>query len=158
VVVAVPVLRAERAGGHRDDTAAGGAAAVSAPQPNYAHRATFLQGHDGDSFWLSTDFGMNVAGVKLVLPTYIRLAGIDTWEIPPAHGSPADPNFEKGYGARDFANSALTCGKPVVVQTIKPSGAQVGKDAYGRWLARVFVGDDELSDLLRANGFEKAKT
>jgi endonuclease YncB( thermonuclease family) len=129
---------------------------VSAPVPNYAHPAAFLQGHDADSFWLSVDFGMNAAAVKLVLPCYVRLAGIDAWEVPPAHGSPLDPDFAKGYAARDFTNQALQRG-PVVVQTIKPSGAQVGKDEYGRWLARVFVGPDELSDLLRANGFEKVK-
>lgn len=128
---------------------------MSAPVPNYTHKATFLKGHDGDSFWLSVDFGMNVAGVRLVLPCYLRLYGIDCWEIPPAAKSPLDPGYELGYRARDFTNAALVSGKPVVCQTIKPTGTQLGEEKYGRWLARVFVGDDELPDLLRANGFEK---
>jgi endonuclease YncB( thermonuclease family) len=120
---------------------------VSAPAPNYAHKATFLRGHDGDSFWLSVDFGMNVAGVQLVLPCYVRLANIDCWEL----------SQPLGLEAKTYTEVHLYRG-PVVVQTIKPSGSQVGKDEYGRWLARVFVGDDELSDLLRAAGYEKARS
>jgi endonuclease YncB( thermonuclease family) len=129
---------------------------MTAPIPNWAHPATFLKGHDGDSFWLNTDFGLNTAGVRLVLPTYIRLYGIDTWEIPPAQGSPLDPGYQKGYAATVFTNAQLSAG-PIIVQTIKPTGSNVGDEKYGRWLARVFVGDNELSDLLRANGYEKVK-
>lgn len=127
---------------------------MSAPVPNYAHKATLIGVHDGDSFWLNVDFGMNTAGIKLVLPCYLRLVGIDTWEITgPEHLH--DPGREKGRHARAFTESALNAG-PIVVQTIKPSGAPVGEEKYGRWLARAFVGDDELSDLLRERGFEKA--
>jgi endonuclease YncB( thermonuclease family) len=128
---------------------------MSAPVPNYAHKATFIEGHDGDSFWLAVDFGANTHGIKLVLPMYVRLVGIDTWEIPPAKESPvADPGFKKGYAARDFTNARLASG-PITVQTIKPDGKTVGEEKYGRFLARVWVGADELPDLLRASGFEK---
>jgi endonuclease YncB( thermonuclease family) len=114
------------------------------PRPNYAHKATFISGHDGDSFWLSVDFGANMHGVKLVLPMYVRLYGIDTWEI----------NQALGVEARDFTNNLLQT-KAIVVQTIKPDNESVGLEKYGRFLARVFVGQDELSDLLRAAGYEK---
>jgi endonuclease YncB( thermonuclease family) len=127
---------------------------MTVPTPNYAHKATFLKGHDGDSFWLSTDFGLNTAGVRMILPTYLRLYGIDTWEIPPIAASPFDPGHLLGFQATEFTNSHLLRG-PIVVQTLKPTGVSVGEEKYGRWLARVWVGDDELSDLLRSNGFEK---
>lgn len=120
---------------------------MPAPIPNYAHKATFIRGHDGDSFWLAVDFGMNTAGVRLVLPCYIRLYGIDTWEL-------AQP---RGIEARDAVNAWLSTAVTITVQTIRPDGRNVGEEKYGRWLARVFVGDDELSNLLRDNGFEKVK-
>lgn len=118
-----------------------------APIPNYAHKATYVKDHDGDSFWFNVDFGQLTLGVKLELPLYIRLYGIDVWEI-------AQP---KGIEARDFTILKLSTAKKIIVQTIKPDGTTVGFEKYGRWFARVWVDDDELSDLLRAQGFEKVK-
>jgi endonuclease YncB( thermonuclease family) len=120
---------------------------VSAPTPNYAHRATFLKGHDGDSFWLQTDFGMNTHGVRLSLPLYCRLYGIDALEL----------SQKGGADARDFTNAALSSAKVITVQTIKPDGTYVGDEKYGRWLVRVWVDDQELADGLRAAGYEKPK-
>ena len=116
-----------------------------APIPNYAHKATFVKAHDGDSFWLNVDFGQLTMGVKLELPMYIRLWGIDTWEL----------SQPKGPEARDFTTLKLSTAQKITVQTIKPDGTQVGLEKYGRWLARVWADDDELQDLLRSNGFEK---
>jgi endonuclease YncB( thermonuclease family) len=118
---------------------------VSAPTPNYAHRATFLKGHDGDSFWLSVDFGMNTHGVQLILPLYCRLWGIDAWELSQQHG----------LDARDFTDGLLSSAKQITVQTIRPDGRMVGLEKYGRWLVRVWADDDELADALRAAGYEK---
>lgn len=118
---------------------------MSAPAPNYAHRATFLKGHDGDSFWLSVDFGMNTHGVTLVLPLYVRLHGVDALELSQAGGG----------AARDFTTAKLQAAQRIVAQTIRPDGVSVGEEKFGRWLTRVFVDDDELSDLVRAAGFAK---
>lgn len=121
---------------------------MTAPVPNYAHKAKFLQGHDGDSFWLSVDFGRLTSGVKLELPLYERLYGIDTWEL----------SQKLGPEARDFTIKALAEAKSVIVQTIKPDGRMLGEEKYGRFLAMTWVDDLLLSDLLRVNGFEKIKT
>lgn len=118
---------------------------MPAPTPNYAHRATFLRGRDGDSFWLTVDFGQLTAGVKLELPMYVRLYGIDAWEL----SQPLGP------AARDFTTQHLSTAYRITVQTIKPDGRLVGLEKYGRWLARVWVDDAELADLLRAGGYEK---
>jgi len=119
---------------------------MAAPVPNYAHNATWLSPHDADSFWLTVDFGMNTHGVRLTLPLYIRLFGIDGWEL----SQPLGPD------ARDFTTQVLSKAKRIVVATLKPDGIhQVGEEKYGRWLARVWADDQELADLLRTNGFEK---
>lgn len=128
---------------------------MTPPVPNYAHKATFLSGHDGDSFWLRVDFGMSTHGVKLELPIYVRLYGIDTWEIPPAKGTKNDPDFKKGHLAADFTSMTLVAAKKIIVQTLKPDGHNLEEEKYGRWLARVWADGDELPDLLRAGGHEK---
>lgn len=130
---------------------------MTAPVPNYAHKATFNQGHDGDSFYLNVDFGMNTHGVKLILPLYIRLFGIDTWEIPPGKPSPLDPGYKKGHAAADFTTTVLFAAKKIVCQTIRNDGTPIGQEEYGRWLTRVWIDDQELSDVLRENGHEKVK-
>jgi endonuclease YncB( thermonuclease family) len=118
---------------------------MTAPVPNYAHKARFIQGHDGDSFWLAVDFGRLSSGVKLELPLYVRLYGIDAWEL----------SQPLGKAARDFTNKVLSEAKSIVEQTIKPDGKALGEEKYGRFLAIVWVDDTPLTDLLRANGFEK---
>lgn len=121
---------------------------MSAPIPNYAHRATFIEGHDGDSFWLSVDLGVNTHGIRFVMPMYVRLYGIDTWEL----------TQPKGVAARGFTIASLAGAQQITVQTIRPDGRQVGEEKYGRFLARVWADDAELADLLRAAGFEKQPT
>jgi endonuclease YncB( thermonuclease family) len=125
------------------------------PSPNYVHAASFLTGHDGDSFWLRVDFGMNTHGVRFELPLYCRLYGIDTYEIPGGSKSVNDPGYTKGLLARDFTEAVLKSAARVVVQTVKPDGKMVGEEKYGRFLCRVWADDQELSDLLRAQGYEK---
>ena len=118
---------------------------MTAPVPNYAHKARFIQGHDGDSFWLAVDFGRLSSGVKLELPLYVRLYGIDAWEL----------SQPLGKDARDFTWITLSQAKSIVVQTIKPDGKALGEEKYGRFLAIVWVDDTPLVGLLRTNGFEK---
>lgn len=127
---------------------------MAAPVPNYVHHATFSQGHDGDSFWLNVDFGKLTSGVKLTLPLYFRLYGIDCWEVS-GRPHPRDPGFAKGKLARDFTNATLSRAIEIRVQTIKPTATTVDEEKYGRVLANVWVDDVLLIDLLRANGYEK---
>lgn len=122
---------------------------MAVPTPNYAHRATYIEGHDGDSFWLRVDFGMNTHGVRLELPLYVRLYEFDAVEL-------HDPSGV-GLAAAEFVDRLMASGAPIVVQTVKDDGKTVGEEKYGRWLARVWVGSKYLPDLLRENGFEKLK-
>ena len=125
------------------------------PEPSYAHRATFVEVHDGDSFWLEVDFGKLTTGVTLSLPLYFRLAGIDAWEIPPGAKSPLDPGYAKGYAAREFTRGCLARAKAIVIQTLKPTATSAETEKYGRVLADVWVDGRLLADLLRQAGMEK---
>lgn len=120
------------------------------PVPNYAHNATFLKVHDGDSFWLSVDFGRLTSGVTLEIPLYFRLAGIDCWELNDPQG--------RGTAARDYARLVLADAERIVIQTYKPeSGRAQELEKYGRVLADVWVDGDLLADVLRAGGHEKIR-
>lgn len=117
---------------------------MAAPEPSYAYKATLLTVHDGDTFDLRVDRGRITHGI-LDDPTWtVRLFGIDCWEL----------KQPMGPAARDFTLLQLQHGQ-IVVQTIHPDLRPPALEKYGRVLARVFVGDDDLADLLRSAGFEK---
>lgn len=126
---------------------------MAAPVPNYTHRARLarqdeiptraLPVSDGDTFHLRLDLGTYV-GVRVDPVVRIRLAGIDTWEL-------HQPN---GLEARAFTLTQLLRGVPVTVATEKPIVSAAG-ETLGRTVGRVWIGDDDLADLLRAAGFEK---
>lgn len=124
---------------------------ITAPAPNYTHNAKFLKIHDGDSFWLSVDFGRLTSGVTLEIPLYFRLAGIDCWELNDSEG--------RGVAARDFAHLVLDDALKIIIQTYKPeTGRAQELEKYGRVLADVWVDGELLADLLRAGGHEKVRS
>lgn len=129
---------------------------MSAPVPNYACRARYLGGHDGDSFWLRVDRGQLTHGYKDDPSWYVRLAGIDCWEIT-GRPHPKDPTHAKGRAAYDFTDAVLIKAKVITVQTLHPDDPLKSPDLekYGRVLAHVWVDDQLLADLLRENGHEK---
>lgn len=137
---------------------------MAAPTPNYVHRARLAHPdelpahavpvHDADTFYLRLDLG-TYTGARIDPVIRIRLAGIDCWEVSPAKPSPLDPGYVKGYAARDLARSLLEK-REVTAATEKPIVSDSG-ETLGRTVARVWVGDDELPDLLRAAGYEKTK-
>jgi endonuclease YncB( thermonuclease family) len=122
-----------------------GVRGVSAPAPNYVHRARLAERneippravpvHDGDTFYLRLDLG-TYAGVRVDPVVEIRLQGIDTWEL-------AQP---LGLEARAFTALQLTSGKPITVQTVKPDLTPLGF-TFQRTAAHVWIGDDLLADL-----------
>lgn len=127
---------------------------MTAPLPNYVHRARLahvdeLAGrsdpvHDGDTFYLRLDLG-TYAGTRIDPVIRVRLAGIDTYEL-------REP---LGPAARDFTRARLEQG-PVTAATEKPVVLFAG-ETLGRVVARVWIGDSDLADLLRAAGYEKPK-
>lgn len=127
---------------------------MPAPIPNYVHRARLARSdeipprampvHDGDTFYLRIDLG-TYSGVRIDPVVEIRLKGIDVYEISQPHGKEA----------RNFVTNELFVG-PVTVQTEKPLG---GSDkTFTRTVGQVWIGSEDLVDLLRQNGFEKVLT
>lgn len=119
-----------------------------APRPNYAHHATVLSVHDGDTITFRVDRGQITHGITDDPTWTVRLFGIDTWELSGAHK-------EKGAAARAFTADVLSKAHTITVQTIHPDLRPPALEKYGRVLAAVWVDDDLLSDLLRAGGHEK---
>ena len=96
----------------------------------YHYRAVFRSNYDGDTIRLDIDLGM---GVWLHNQT-IRLLGINTPEL-----RSIDPDEKhRAYRARDFVQDILTGCESI---TIKTHQDKTGK--YGRWLAVVYINDDE---------------
>lgn len=129
---------------------------MSAPAPNYVHRARLARqdeipkrAHpvsDGDSFYLRLDFGF-YNGVKLDPVVYIRLKGIDTHEL-------SQPG---GVEARQFTLDQLLGAGQVTAGTEKPIiGGSFGS-TLGRTVAQVWVDDDDLAVILREGGHAKAE-
>lgn len=129
---------------------------LTAPIPNFAHAASYIATHDGDSFWLRVDRGQLTQGIKDDPTWYIRLFGIDTWEVGgPKH--PLDLDRARGRAAKDFTALTLTATHRIIVQTIHPDLRPAELEKYGRILARVWVDGVLLEDLLRADGHEKVR-
>jgi hypothetical protein len=63
------------------------------------------------------------------------------------------PSAARSRGAQ-FTLTQLLRGVPVTVATEKPIVSAAG-ETLGRTVGRVWIGDDDLADLLRAAGFEK---
>lgn len=117
---------------------------MTAPTPNYAHKATLDRVVDGDTYWLRLDLG-TYAGVRDELVVDVRLEGIDIVERGDALG-PA---------ARRAAEAILSEADRIIVQTSKPDlTAPIGA-TFARTRGRVWVDGQDLADVLRAAGYEK---
>jgi len=96
----------------------------------YHYRAIYRSNYDGDTLRLDISLGM---GVWLHNQS-VRLYGIDTPEL-----RSIDPDEKhRAYRARDFVQDILT-GTDTI--TIKTHEDKTGK--YGRWLAVVYINQDE---------------
>lgn len=97
--------------------------------------------HDGDTYLLEIDQG---CGDSRTL--WVRLHGLDTWEL----SQPLGP------AAKTAAEQALAQAQVITIQTFKTSG---GEDvtSFIRYVADVWVDWTPLADILRAGGFEKSK-
>lgn len=100
--------------------------------PNGKYVATVINVHDGDTITADVDLGMSVH----VLEKF-RLLGIDTPELHTAEGK----------AVRDALASRIK-GKLVAMKITK-------KDKYGRWLAEIFVGKENLNQWLVRTGRAK---
>ncbi len=103
---------------------------------DYLYNAKITSVYDGDTVTADVDLGMKVwvKGVKL------RLYGIDTPEL-------RGDEREAGIVSRD-ALRAKILHKEVVIHSL-------GRGKYGRWLAVVWVDDDNVNLSMIAEGLAK---
>lgn len=100
---------------------------------------------DGDTVDCTIDL---VFGIREVMFRF-RLAGVDT----PERG---EPDFDR---ATQIHKAWHAEGGIVTVKTQKagPSTSGIGDGAFGRWLGDFYRGDDSLSAVLIAEGWESHK-
>ena len=94
----------------------------------YEYKAVVTKVYDGDTITVDIELGFGIFfnGQKL------RLAYIDTPEV-------RGEEREQGLVSRDRVRE-LIMGKEIKIKTYKDS-----KGKYGRWIAEVFYGDDEVN-------------
>lgn len=113
---------------------------MSAPRDTYVRRVREVKEvHDGDTYRLLLDQGCGDAR-----ELWVRLHGLDTWEL----SQPLGP------AARAAALQALAQATTITVQTFKTRG---GEDvtSFIRYVADVWCDDVLLADILRAGGYAK---
>lgn len=104
---------------------------------DYRYNATVEEIYDGDTITVIIDLGLDTFTRKK-----LRLHNIDTPEL---RGS----EREAGLIARDYLRE-LILGKSVVIETIKD---KTGK--YGRYLAIVYINNENINDKLVSEGYAK---
>jgi endonuclease YncB( thermonuclease family) len=116
---------------------------MAAPPITYVRRVNEVRKvHDGDTYRFLIDQGVGDAR-----DLWVRLKGIDTWEL----SQPGGPQ------ARDVVNSLFTQAGELVIQTFKTSG---GEDVmtFIRYVADVYVDGVLLQDIIRTQYPEIIKT
>lgn len=111
----------------------------------YQYRADIVDVYDGDTITADIDLGFNTwrRAEKL------RLYGLDTPEV-------RGPDKALGIAARDALRSRIL-GKQVIICTIKDEGStEEEREKYGRYLAKVYDGDELVNDWMIAQGFGRA--
>jgi len=94
----------------------------------YEYKAVVTKVYDGDTITVNIELGFGIFFNKQKL----RLAYIDAPEV-------RGEEREQGLVSRDRVRE-LIMGKEIKIKTYKDS-----KGKYGRWIAEVFYGDDEVN-------------
>lgn len=105
----------------------------------YEYTATVVKVTDGDTVIVNVDLGFNI-----VFQETVRLYGINAYEIKLGKNTTADQK-QKGLEGKDFLKSIIE-GKKVILKTYKDS-----KEKYGRYLATIFLPNNELDSLTNIN-------
>jgi micrococcal nuclease len=90
----------------------------------YQYRATVTAIHDGDTYTLDIDLGLNVH----LTDQKLRLAHANAPELP----------TPEGQAARLWVAATMPINTIVTIDTIKATGE---KEKFGRWLAQVTLPD-----------------
>jgi endonuclease YncB( thermonuclease family) len=98
--------------------------------------------YDGDTFWIAINFGPSIKRIK------IRIARIDCPEIRPKKDcKDAECEKQNAILAKMYVEN-LIADKMVRIEIIR-------KDLYGRYLAEVFVNEENLGDKILGAGHAK---
>jgi len=109
----------------------------------YQYKAVITEVYDGDTVTADIDLGFHTWRRDEKL----RLYGINTPEL----RGVSDQEKQRGYAARDALRERIL-GKEVVICTIKDRTGADSRGKYGRYLAKVYLGDELLNDWLVAEG------
>lgn len=99
-------------------------------EPVYRYRARVFRVVDGDTYDLAIDLGF-----KVTITVPVRLYG---WNCP-EHNAPGGPEATA-------AATQILVGQPLVIESYK------SRQTFARWLATIWVGDQDLGVLLQAGG------
>ena len=104
--------------------------------PVYVYRATVESIYDGDTFRANVDLGMDV----VLKEQSFRMYGIDAPEL-------RKEEAEAGRAARDWLRAKMPVGTRIIIATIKErkNTNKDSKEKYGRYLATVYLEDEDLS-------------
>jgi endonuclease YncB( thermonuclease family) len=98
--------------------------------PVYRYSATLHRIVDADTYELSIDLGF-----KVFVTIPVRLYG---WNCP-EHNAPGGPEATA-------AATAILTGQPLIIESYK------SRQTFARWLATIWIGEDNLGALLQAGG------
>ncbi len=105
----------------------------------YEYRATVTKVYDGDTVTVDIDVGFGITIRKQKL----RLLGVAAPEV-------RGPEKEEGKKSRDVLRK-LILGKKIIIKTKKDK-----KGKYGRWLAEIFLDDQNINKWLITEGHAEA--
>lgn len=96
---------------------------------DYLYPAKVERVIDGDTIVVDLSLGLGV----ILDDQYIRLYGIDAWEI-------RGEQREKGLKAKEYLEERLSKGEKIEIE-IRPewSKDKTGEDSFGRWIGVVYV-------------------
>lgn len=109
----------------------------------YQYKALITDVYDGDTVTADIDLGFHTWRRD----ERLRLYGINTPEI----RGVSDDEKQRGYAARDALRERIL-GKEVIICTIRDRKGADSRGKYGRYLAKIYLGDDLLNDWLIAEG------
>lgn len=104
--------------------------------PVYIYRATVESVYDGDTFRADVDLGMDVT----LNEQSFRMYGINAPEM-------KKEEAEAGRAARDWLRAKMPVGTRIIIATIKErkNTNKDSKEKYGRYLATVYLEDEDVS-------------
>lgn len=107
----------------------------------YQYKAIITEVYDGDSVSADIDLGFHV----WIKDEKLRLLGIDAPEV-------KGDTKVAGLAARD-ALRARVLGREIILCTVKDGSGNDRREKFGRYLAKIYIGDELINDWMIGAGF-----